>query len=94
MLIPQLRVPWLQIPLLRIPSVPVASPESIGSRQPVAMPFYVADKLCVACVWSVPCAAVPLTLYGLKIDETQSALHLPALFLANDTRPARLLNRF
>jgi hypothetical protein len=42
--------------------------------QLAAMPFCVADKLAVACASSVPGAAVPWKLYGLKIAETQSAL--------------------
>jgi len=42
-------IPRLRVPSLRIPSGPVASLELFGSRQLAAMPFFVADKLGVAC---------------------------------------------
>ena len=60
-------------PKPRVLFVLVASPVPAALRQLAAMPFCVADKLPGACVWLVPCAAVPWNLYGLKIVETQSA---------------------
>ena len=55
-------------PLLRTLSVPAVSVPA-ALRQFAGTPFYVANKLGVACVWSLPCAAVPLNLYGLKIEK-------------------------
>jgi hypothetical protein len=83
-----------------IPSVQAAWVALGASRQLVALPFCVANKLLAVCVSLGPGAAVPWNLYRLKIAETQSALtnhflshrllHLPfcsPLRVARERRP-------
>jgi hypothetical protein len=70
--------------------VPVASLVPAALLRLAAMPFYVANKLGVACAWFVPCAAVPWNLYGLKIVETQRALKPILPFQPSLTALARL----
>ena len=67
-------------PMLQTLSVAVASPEPAELRQLAATPFCVANNPHVACASHGHDAAVPWTLYRLKIRETQSALK-PTEFL-------------
>jgi hypothetical protein len=71
-------------------SVPVASPLLAALLRLAAMPFCVANKLGVACAWFVPCAAVPWSLYGLKIVETQWGIETDSAVQPSLTALARL----